>query len=114
MKSRDFATHLRKQDVPAEALLWEELRDRRCGGYKFVRQQPIAGYVVDFLCRQAKLVVELDGVTHLGRESYDAQRSREIMECGYVVMRLTNDDIYEDIDACVEAIYEFLEAANGR
>lgn len=114
MKNRVFAKSLRQQGVPAEDRLWQELRGRRCGDYKFVRQQPIAGYVVDFVCRRARVVVELDGVSHQGREDYDAQRTREIEQCGYQVMRLTNDDIYEDIGASVEAIFQFLEAANGR
>ena len=114
MKSREFAKHLRRQNVPAEALLWEELRGRRCGGYKFVRQMPIAGYVADFACRRMRVIVELDGRTHEGREDYDAWRTREIENSGYVVMRLSNDDVYEDIDACVEAIFEFLEVVKGR
>ena len=114
MENRAFAKSLRQKDVPAEYLLWQELRGRRCGNYKFVRQQPIAGYVVDFVCRQTRVIVELDGPTHQGREVYDAQRTRELQDCGYQVMRLTNDDIYEDMNASIEAIFQFLEAANGR
>jgi very-short-patch-repair endonuclease len=113
MKSRDFAKHLRKQNIPAETLLWEALRSRRCGGYKFVRQVPIAGYVADFVCRRLRVVVELDGISHEVREEYDAMRTIELEKCGYAVMRLTNDDIYDDIDGSIEAIFQFLEAAQN-
>jgi len=113
MKSREFAKHLRKQNVPAETLLWEALRNRRCGGYKFVRQVPITGYIADFVCRRLRVVVELDGMSHDGREDYDNKRTKEIEQSGYAVMRLTNDDIYNDIDGSVEAIFQFLEIARN-
>lgn len=114
MKDRDFAKSLRQKTTPAEDRLWQELRGRRCGGYKFVRQQPISGYIVDFLCRRAHVVVELDGESHQGREDYDAQRMHDLERCGYQVMRLSNHDIYEDMSASVEAIFQFLEVAHGR
>ena len=63
------ARSLRNAGNQAEALLWEELKDRRLGGYKFVRQFPLGPYYADFLCREHKLVVELDGSQHAGRAS---------------------------------------------
>ena len=114
MESRTFAKHLRKQDVPAEHLLWQELRARRCGGYKFVRQQPIAGYVVDFVCRRAKVVVEVDGPSHLDRAEYDARRTADLNAVGYRVIRFYNEDVYDGFIETVEAIFQFLERANGR
>ncbi|MEM7730418.1 MAG: DUF559 domain-containing protein [Pseudomonadota bacterium] len=114
MKTRAFAKQLRQQDVPAEYLLWQELRGRRCGGYKFVRQQPIASYVVDFVCRRAKVVVELDGLTHMHRVSYDTKRTQELERYGYQVIRFDNEDVYQSLSEVVEAIFQFLERANGR
>ena len=58
------ALSLRRADIPAEARLWSNLRGRRLQSFKFVRQEPIGPYVVDFLCREARLIVEVDGATH--------------------------------------------------
>ena len=109
-----FARNLRQRDVPAETLLWAELRNRLCGGYKFVRQSPVAGYTVDFACRAHSLVVEVDGPSHDCREEYDRARTQALNAAGYEVLRLRNDDVFADIDACREAIFQVLENANGR
>jgi very-short-patch-repair endonuclease len=64
----------RKNPTVAEALMWEQLRNKRLGGYKFRRQHPIAGYVLDFFCFEIKLGIELDGAVHINSEQaeYDA------------------------------------------
>ena len=108
MDTADFAKHLRKNRTPAEDLIWHGVRNRRCGGYKFRRQVSIDHYVVDFLCIAKKLVVEIDGVSHEGREGYDAVRTQHLEQRGYHVIRFSNDDVYEDVDAVIEAIYETL------
>src|SRR5438477_1045618 len=68
------ARSLRRADIPAEARLWSNLRGRRLQSFKFVRPEPIGPYIVDFLCREARLIVEVDGATHSeDREiAYDA------------------------------------------
>jgi len=108
--TRDFAKQLRHNQAPAEKLVWSELRNRRCGGFKFRRQVQIDRYIVDFLCIAKKVVVEIDGLTHEGRENYDAQRTQHIEKRGYHVLRFTNDDVYEDLDAVVEAVFECLSS----
>ena len=108
MDNTDFTKHLRKNQAPAEQLMWDRLRNRHCGGYKFRRQVRVDQYVVDFLCVAKKLVIEIDGLSHEGREDYDATRTRHLEQRGYHVIRFTNDDVYEDADAVVEAIYECL------
>ena len=110
MDTPDFAKHLRKNQAPAEQLVWEGVRNRRCGGYKFRRQVRIDQYVVDFLCVAKKVIVEIDGVSHEGREDYDAQRTKHLEMRGYHVIRFTNDDVYEDVDAVIEAIYQCLSS----
>lgn len=105
---RDFSKILRKNQTEAEAKLWHDLRGRRCGGFKFRRQYIIDEYVVDFACVSAKLVVEIDGPTHEGREDYDAARTQHILNRGYRVVRFSNADIYDEIDAVVEAIFHEL------
>ena len=106
-----FAKHLRRNQTSAEALIWAELRGRRCGGYKFRRQVPIGTYIVDFLCVAQKLIVEIDGSSHLDTLEYDANRTRILESQGYHVIRLTNEDVYEDFDSTIEAIWQALENA---
>jgi very-short-patch-repair endonuclease len=108
MDTSNFAKHLRKNQAPAEELIWEGVRNRRCGGYKFRRQARIDHYVVDFLCVAKKVIVEIDGLSHEGREDYDEARTKHLVMRGYHVIRFTNDDVYEDADAVIEAIYECL------
>ncbi len=86
---------LRKNATDAENLLWQLLRDRRLLGYKFRRQHPIGGYITDFYCHEAQLVVELDGGGHVEEKqaAYDAQRTRDLVALGLRVIRFWNDDV---------------------
>lgn len=108
-KKTAFAKHLRANQTSAETLLWQELRNRRCGGYKFRRQVPLDKFIVDFFCASHKLIIELDGPTHEGREAYDAERTQILQSLGYHLIRFNNEDCYEDIDATVDAIWQTLE-----
>lgn len=111
MKKTAFAKHLRRNQTSAEALVWAELRGRKCGGYKFRRQVPIGQYIVDFLCVSQKLIVEIDGPSHFESVDYDVNRTKILESQGYHVMRLSNEDVYEDLDATIEAIWQTLENA---
>src|SRR5438552_7325108 len=79
---RGFARVMRHEPTDAERRLWSRLRNRQVGGFKFRRQVPIAGYIVDFYCLQRKLAVELDGGQHLDRASvdYDCRRENKLQE----------------------------------
>ena len=97
---------LRSQPVSAEAKLWARLRNRQVGGLKFIRQAPIGPYFVDFLCRERKVVVEVDGGTH-GTHSEvanDATRTIELRRLGYRVLRAHNSDVYENIDGVLDTL----------
>jgi very-short-patch-repair endonuclease len=106
-RSRD----LRRQETPAEALLWGKLRGRRLAGCKFVRQEAIAPYFADFVCREAKLIVEVDGATHATAEerAYDARREATLRAASFEVLRFSNDEVFRDIDAVCEAIVMALQ-----
>ena len=93
----------------AEAVLWAELRDRQLGGLKFVRQAPISGYFVDFLCRERKVIVEIDGGTHSTDEELaaDALGSENLRNRGFRVFRVSNADIYEQLDDVLAALMTF-------
>ena len=66
---------LRQNMTPAERTLWQHLRGKRLGGYKFRRQQPFGGYILDFVCVDAKLVIEIDGGQHAEQTAYDETRT---------------------------------------
>jgi very-short-patch-repair endonuclease len=106
-----LARDLRKQHTTAEAVLWEVLRGRRLGKLKFRRQQPIANtaYVADFLCYEAKLVIEIDGGIHATQVEDDAIRQSNIEAEGYHVIRFTNEQIYTDLE---NVLVQILQAAS--
>lgn len=77
----------------AECELWALLRDRRFHGYKFRRQVPIDRYVVDFLCGEARMIVEIDGKHHDQRADLDEARTDALRRLGFEVVRFTNDEV---------------------
>ena len=87
------ARALRAGATDAERKLWQHLRSRQLHGLKFLRQLPIAGYIADFACVEARIVIELDGGQHLDRQAYDAERARKLAINGYRVLRFWNDDV---------------------
>lgn len=100
------ARTLRKQSTEPEQRLWRALRSRRLG-FKFRRQVPLCGYVVDFVCFEASLIVELDGSQHAskGGQAADRVRDARLEEAGFQVMRFWNHEIYEDMETVLEQIY---------
>lgn len=103
-RSRNHATDLRRNATVPEKLVWNGLRARQLGSFKFRRQHPIESFVVDFYCAAAKLVVELDGESHEGREAYDRERQRRLESLGFRVFRVTNDEVLSNLDGVLEAI----------
>jgi very-short-patch-repair endonuclease len=87
------ARKLRRESTPAEDHLWFFLRNRKLAGYKFRRQQPLEGFIIDFYCDDAKLGVEVDGLIHTLKEQleYDEQRTKFLSEFGIKIIRFAND-----------------------
>jgi very-short-patch-repair endonuclease len=106
------AQQLRRDSTDAEQRLWSVLRDRQLGGYQFRRQTPIRGYIVDFVCKQRRLVVELDGSQHQQRADYDRERTEVLESLGYRVLRFWNNDVLDDLESVVDAL--LLELRRGR
>lgn len=98
------ARQLRCEQTPAEALLWEHLRNRRFMGLKFRRQHPLGRFVADFYCAQHRLVVELDGAVHQKRGEYDDLRTEELEAKGYRVLCFTNSQVVQDLEWVLEQI----------
>ncbi|MGB6041563.1 MAG: endonuclease domain-containing protein [Pirellulales bacterium] len=95
---------LRTRSTKPEQLMWAALRNRRLGGLKFRRQYSIGVYIVDFVCVEKKLVIEIDGAYHEDVEDEDARRQRYLESEGFQVLRFTNEDVLNDAQAVVVAI----------
>ena len=106
-KFKARARALRKSQTNAEARLWQALRNRRLARWKFRRQHPIDKYVVDFVSLEGKLIVEVDGVTHATASEFehDKLRSNILEGCGFLVIRVSNTDVYHNL----EGVLEFIE-----
>ena len=102
------ARSLRIDQTDVEKRLWRELRNRQLDGFKFRRQHGVGPYIVDFICIEAGLVVELDGGQHADQVSYDSRRSVFIEAAGYRVVRFWNNEVLENIEGVVERIHELL------
>src|SRR5262245_52529146 len=113
-RSIPVARKLRRLSTSAESRLWAELRNRQLGGFKFVRQEPISSYVVDFVCREASLIIEVDGATHSTDEETrrDTLRSAELEQFGYTIIRVQNDDVYNAMEGVLSTILAALTSSN--
>lgn len=106
-----FARDMRKQPTDAEARLWRILRFKQLSGYRFRRQRPIAGYIVDFYCVSRCLAVELDGGQHGDprQAEYDRVRTSRLNDLGVRVLRFGDHDVLTSPDAVAEEILRQLE-----
>ncbi|HJV42684.1 endonuclease domain-containing protein [Caulobacter sp.] len=93
-----LARHLRREQTHPEAILWQLVRGRRLSGFKFRRQVPIDRYVADFVCMEARLIVELDGGAHDDEEAQirDLERTAILVSCGYLLIRFPNGAVLND------------------
>lgn len=98
------ARQLRQEATVPERILWGLLRGKQISGLRFRRQYPVAGFIVDFYCAEARLAIELDGVSHLGRRANDAERTRILQGHGLRVIRFTNDELLQGRDVVANVI----------
>jgi very-short-patch-repair endonuclease len=104
------ARALRKNPTEVEKLLWKRLRMWQVDGYKFRRQQPIGNYIVDFVCLEKRLIIELDGGQHAEQGEYDSERDKWLSEQGFTVLRFWNNDLLDNIDGVMEKTYRSLKS----
>ena len=107
-KRIERARSLRRSLTPAEFALWARLRGRQLGGFKFVRQEPIGQYFVDFVCCERRLIIELDGGQHAESRD-DRHRDRALCTLGYRVIRIWNNDVIENLDGVLQTLLSELE-----
>ena len=102
-KSIRIARQLRANQTDAETALWNRIRNRQIDGHKFVRQEPTAGYVCDFVCRERRLIVEVDGGQH-SESAADVLRDKRLQEEGYRVLRFWNNDVLGNLEGVLTTI----------
>jgi len=101
--STQRARNLRSNMTDAERALWQRIRRRQVEGRKFRRQFPLGNYIVDFICLEAGLVIEVDGGQHLER-AYDVRRTAWLEAQGFKVIRFWNNEVLKEMNAVLEAI----------
>jgi len=104
MDNTTKARILRKNQTDAEAALWRKLRGRGLENYKFRRQVPVGPYVADFLCKEAMLIVEIDGSQHLAQIEYDQYRDAFLRASGYEVVRFWNNEVLMNVNGVLESL----------
>jgi very-short-patch-repair endonuclease len=102
------ARELRKHMTEAERTLWKHLRLRQFAGHKFRRQQPIGQYIVDFVCFERRLIIEVDGSQHSEHNLTDTRRTECLQTEGFRVLRFWNNQVLAETDAVKEKILEML------
>jgi very-short-patch-repair endonuclease len=107
-RSKPAARSLRRRSTVQERVLWGALRGRRFADFKFRRQVPIGAYVVDFVCFESRLIIELDGRQH-AESAADAARDKWLADDGYRVLRIWNNQLTHDRDAVLDAIWHALQ-----
>ena len=104
MTTRQTARTLRTNLTEAERVLWYHLRAARLRGYKFRRQAPLGRYIVDFVCFEARLIVEVDGGQHVEQQEYDRQRTAWLEGQGFQVLRFWNTEVLGNVEGVKEMI----------
>ena len=110
-KKNILARILRKNQTPQESKMWNILRNQQIRGCKFRRQYPIGEYIVDFVCKEIKLIIEIDGGQHNESDNitYDGKRTEYLNSKGYKVIRFWNNEIRENMQGVYHRLQEVFE-----
>jgi very-short-patch-repair endonuclease len=106
--ARERARNLRRDMTEAEQRLWQMPRSRQTEGYRFRRQMPIGGFIADFICHAAKLIVEIDGGQHDPSSEAEASRTRFLEAEGYRVLRFRNNEVLDNPEGVRAAVADAL------
>ena len=93
----------------AEKALWRVLRSRQVSGLKFRRQHPFGDYVLDFVCLENKLIIEVDGGQHGERTKHDEIRSQNLLRAGFRILRFWDNDVLREIEGVKERIWRVVK-----
>ena len=106
-KLQPLARQLRRSLTKSEACLWHyALKEKQLKGYQFRRQRPILQYIADFFCKELKLIIEIDGITHDNKvsRSKDLQREACLAKAGFKIVRFTDDEVLENMDGVISRL----------
>ncbi|MCZ7540238.1 MAG: DUF559 domain-containing protein [Anaerolineae bacterium] len=112
-KLKPLAREMRHAHTLAEDVLWQRLRNRRIQGAKFRRQYAIERFIVDFVCLDHCLVIEVDGSVHEQQQEVDAIRQEFLEEQGFRVLRFTNDEVLRSLEGVLDVVHETLAQLQG-
>ena len=101
---------MRREPTDVEIKLWNALRDRQLEGYKFRRQVPVAGFIADFMCKDAALIVEVDGGQHAENAGRDEKRTKILNGEGFRVVRFWNNEVLQNLDGVLQELLRELRA----
>jgi very-short-patch-repair endonuclease len=106
---KEDARRMRRNPTEAEYVLWKYIRNNQLG-YRFRRQQILDDYIVDFVCLEKKLIIEVDGKYHSDGEQreFDATRQNKLQSEGYRMIRFTNEEVTTNIEQTIECIKKYL------
>jgi len=107
--TKNYVKELRHNSTDAENHLWHYLRAKRLNGYKFRRQHLVYPYVIDFVCLEKRLIVELDGGQHAEQLSYDEKRTAFLRMKGHTVLRFWNHEALQETEAVLNEILAALK-----
>ena len=111
-KLKARAIELRNNSTLSEVLLWNQLKARKMKGYQFMRQKPIGNYIVDFFCSKLKLVIEIDGESHIDKVEYDKKRQQELEATGLSFLRFSDLDVKSNLNGVLQMIEKWIEDTN--
>ena len=108
--TKQSSRSLRKNSTPQEIIVWSRLKNRNFENLKFRRQHPMGKYIVDFICIEKKIIIELDGWQHKeeNQQRYDLSRTEFLMKRGFKILRFWNNEINNDLNAVFLRISEFI------
>jgi very-short-patch-repair endonuclease len=107
---KEKSRELRKNSTPGEIKLWNRLlKGKKCFGYQFNRQYVVEGFIVDFICRRLKIIIEIDGYSHQFKVEKDEKRDTKLSEMGYQVLRFKESDVIQHFEQVVRAIEIIIE-----
>ncbi|MCH7764311.1 MAG: endonuclease domain-containing protein [Candidatus Marinimicrobia bacterium] len=111
-KLKQLARNLRNRSTLAEVLLWNQLKQKQMMGYQFYRQKPIGDYIVDFFCAKLKLVIEIDGESHFGREKKDEEKTDFLESISLTVLRFDDDQVKQALEYVLQDIENWIIIQN--
>lgn len=106
IRSNKLQRVLRREMTDAELALWGILRGRQVAGLKFRRQHPFGDYILDFVCLENRLIIEVDGGQHAEQVRYDQSRTERLQAAGFRVLRFWNNEVLQEIHAVKERIWQ--------